>query len=195
MVMVGTDAVEVERALAAGELSCPGCSGVLRPWGHARWRSLRGEAEETVRHRPRRAACSGCAATHVLLPAFWLPRRADAVAVIGAALLAKAAGVGHRPIAAALDRPTSTVRGWLRRFAGRAEEIRVWFTRLLHLLDPESAPLPVTDSAVCDAVEAIGAAASAVVVRLSPGCPWQFAARASRGRLLAPCPQPWGGAG
>jgi hypothetical protein len=121
----------------------------------------------------------------VLLPATWLPRRADAVTVIGAALLAKAAGVGHRPIATALDRPTSTVRGWLRRFAARAEEIRVWFTRLLHLLDPEAAPLPVTDSGVCDAVEAMGAAASAAVVRLSPGCPWQFAARASRGRLLA----------
>jgi MFS family permease len=86
--MVGTDPVEVERALAAGELSCPGCAGVLRPWGHARWRSLRGEDEDTVRHRPRRTACSGCAATHVLLPASWLPRRADAVAVIGAAFLA-----------------------------------------------------------------------------------------------------------
>lgn len=186
MVMVGTDPVEVERALAAGELSCPGCSGVLRPWGHARWRSSRGEDEDAVRHRPRRTTCSGCAATHVLLPASWLPRRADAVSVIGAALLARAAGVGHRPIATALGRPPSTVRGWLRRFAARAEEIRVWFTRLLHLLDPEAAPLPVTDSAVCDSVEAMGAAASAAVVRLSPGCPWEFAARASRGRLLAP---------
>lgn len=186
MVMVGTDPVEVERALAAGELCCPGCSGVLRPWGHARWRSLRGEGEEAVWHRPRRAACSGCAATHVLLPVSWLPRRADAVAVIGAALLAKTAGVGHRPIASALGRPASTVRGWLRRFAARAEEVRVWFTGLLHLLDPEAAPLPVTGSAVGDAVEAMGAAASAAVVRLSPGCPWQFAARASGGRLLAP---------
>ncbi len=54
-----------------------------------------------------------------------LVRRADAVVVIGAALLAKAAGQGHRPIAVLLGRPESTVRGWLRRFTGRAESVRV----------------------------------------------------------------------
>jgi len=112
MVMVGSDPVEVERALLAGELSCPDCSGVLRPWGHARWRSSRRE-RGTVRHRPRRSACSGCGRTHVLVPACWLPRRADAVAVIGAALLAKAAGAGHRPIATAQSR-CRTYPGWTR---------------------------------------------------------------------------------
>jgi hypothetical protein len=192
MVMVDTDPVEVERALLAGELSCPVCAGVLRPWGHARWRFLRGE-DDTVRHRPRRSACSGCARTHVLLACSWLPRRADAVTVIGAALLAKASGLGHRPIAAALRRPVSTVRSWLRRFAARVEEIRVLFTGLLHALDPEPEPLLVTGSVFADAVEVMGRAASAAVVRLSPrswsGCPWAFAARASGGRLLASCPR------
>src|SRR5206468_2953908 len=95
MLMVGTDPVEVERLLLGGELLCPSCSGALRPWGHARWRSSRRE-RDIVRHRPRRATCSGCAKTHVLLPATWLSRRADAISVIGAALLAKAAGAGHR---------------------------------------------------------------------------------------------------
>jgi hypothetical protein len=198
MVMVGTDPVEVERALVAGELSCPECSGVLRPWGHARRRSSRGE-NDTVRHRPRRSACSGCARTHVLLPALWLPRRADAVTVIGAALLAKASGLGHRPIAVLLARPPSTVRGWLRRFAARVEQIRVLFTGLLHALDPEPEPLLVTASVFADAVEVMGRAGSAAVVRLSPtswsGCPWEFAARASGGRLLAPCPRAGGEAG
>jgi hypothetical protein len=185
MLMVDTDPAAVERLLLAGELSCPACCGVLRPWGHARWRSSRRE-NETVRHRPRRAACAGCAKTHVLLPASWLSRRADAVSVIGAALLAKATGRGHRPIAAALARAPSTVRGWLRRFAGRAEDVRVLFTRLLHDLDPEPAPLPVTGSGFADALEVLGRAASAAVVRLSPGSPWEFAARASAGLLLAP---------
>src|SRR6266496_403062 len=60
-------------------------------------------------------------ATHVLLPAWCLLRRADAAAVIGAALEAGAAGDGHRKIAGLVSRPAPTVRGWLRRFAGRAE--------------------------------------------------------------------------
>jgi hypothetical protein len=42
-------------------------------------------------------------------------RLADAVEVVGAALAAKAAGCGHRTIAAKLGRPVSTVRRWLRR--------------------------------------------------------------------------------
>jgi hypothetical protein len=47
----------------------------------------------------------------VLLPQVWLLRRADGVAVIGAALLAKATGLGHRPVAVMLDRPVSTGAG------------------------------------------------------------------------------------
>ena len=43
---------------------------------------------------PRRSRCRGCGATHVLLPAWCLLRRADAAAVIGAALAAAAAGAG-----------------------------------------------------------------------------------------------------
>src|SRR5665647_3398835 len=38
MLMVDTDAVVVEARLLVGELGCPSCGGVLRPWGHARWR-------------------------------------------------------------------------------------------------------------------------------------------------------------
>jgi hypothetical protein len=122
----------------------------------------------------------------VLLPATWLARRADAVAVIGSALLAKATGAGHRPIAARLGRPTSTVRGWLRRFEARAEEVRVLFTRLLVALDPEAGPLLPRRSVFADAVEALGRAGAAAVRRLGPGSPWEFASRSSAGLLLAP---------
>lgn len=185
MLMVGTDPVEVERMLVSGELSCPSCGGVLVPWGNARWRSTRG-AVGTVRHRPRRARCASCGATHVLLAQVWLARRADAVAVIGAALEAKAAGVGHRPIAAALGRPVSTVRGWLRRFGANAEAVRAVFTRLLHALDPSAPGLVPRGDLVADAVEALGRAAAAAVLRLSPVDPWAFASRATGGRLLWP---------
>jgi len=184
MLMVGTDSVVVERALLTGELCCPSCGGVLRPWGHARWRVSRRE-QATVRHRPRRASCVGCAKTHVLLSAEWLSRRADAAGVIGAALLAKAAGLGHRPIAAALGCPVSTVRGWLRRFGVRAEQIRVFFTWLLHALDPMAGVLLPRDCVFGDALEALGRAAAAGVRRLSPRPPWEFASWASGGLLLA----------
>lgn len=185
MLIVGSDLVEVERLLVSGELSCPSCRGVLGPWGHARTRSTRALGA-VVRHRPRRARCSSCGGTHVLLAQVWLVRRADGVAVIGAAVEAKAAGAGHRRIAAALGRPDSTVRGWLRRFTVRAEATRVVFTGLLHALDPQAGAVVPGVSVVGDAVEAIGRAAAAVVVRLAPVEPWEFASRASGGRLLAP---------
>ena len=79
---------------------------------------------------PRRARCRGCGATHVLLPAWCLARRADAGAVIGRALEAKAAGAGHRAVAELLGRPASTVRGWLRALARGAGRVRETFTVL-----------------------------------------------------------------
>lgn len=127
MLMVGIDPAEVERDLVAGRLSCPGCDGVLAPWGFARWRMVRvGGVED--RRRPRRARCASCLVSHVLVARDCLRRRRDGVAVIGAALVAKAAGRGHRAIAVILGVPDSTVRGWLRRFGVWAETVRVHFT-------------------------------------------------------------------
>src|SRR4249920_866714 len=156
VVMVGIDVVEVERRLRAGELVC-GCGGGLAPWGHARLRSVRGVGDL----RPRRARCASCLVTHVLLAVSCLLRRADGVDVIGAALRAKAAGAGHRPIAEWLERPASTVRGWLRAFARNAETVRLMLTALLVQFDPLTAALPTHPSVVADAVEAVGACAAA----------------------------------
>ena len=122
----------------------------------------------------------------MLLAQVWLWRRADAVSVIGAALEAKAAGAGHRAIAAVLGRPAATVRGWLRRFTARAEQLRAAFTRLLLVLDPVAGPLAPRSSSVADALEAIGAAAAAAVLRIASLPAWEFTARATAGRLLAP---------
>lgn len=189
MLTVNGDRDEVERQLAGGELACPSCGGVLGGWGNARLRRvrvLRGPDAEVV---PRRSRCGQCGATHVLLPAWCLLRRADAAAVIGAALAAAAGGDGCRKIAGWLRRPVPTVRGWLRRFAGRAEEVRVFFTVLL----ARTAPDPVMPAAAAGpaaaAVSAVAGAVAAVAARwpqLGEVPVWTAASAASGGLLLAP---------
>ena len=190
VVMVGSDPAEVEQRLAAGELVCR-CGGVLSRWGHARPRTVRGVGLL----RPRRVRCAACRVTHVLLVVSCLVRRADAVEVIGAALWAKAAGEGHRPIAARLGRPVSTVRGWLRAFARNAEAVRALCTGLLVELDPLTAPLEPAGSVFADAVEVIGACAAAARRRLGvigAVSAWQQASALTGGRLLAPTgPSEW----
>lgn len=194
MKIVGTDSDEVERALIAGELSCPGCRGQLRPWGSARWRVVRWGAG-VERRRPRRGRCACCESTHVLICADSLLRRRDLAEVIGAALVAKAVGVGYRRAATVAGVPMSTVRGWFRRFAVNAEAIRVWFTVVAHDLDPMLTPLVPMATLLGDAVEAIAVAARAASLRLAPVRPWSFASAASAGRLLSNTGWPWAGAG
>ncbi len=183
--MVGTDPLEVEALLRGGELRCPGCTGELRPWGHARVRGVRDETA-VVTLRPRRSLCSQCRCTHVLLPSSTLVRRADTVVVIGRALVAKTAGGGHRRIAALLGRSLSTVRGWLRRFGVRAASLWVLFTGLLHALDASAGAAGVTGSLFTDALEALGLAAAAAARLFGPRPAWQFASAASGGLLLGP---------
>ena len=189
--IVGTDAAEVERARLEGRLKCPGCEGVLAPWGWARLRVLRVRGGGVWRHRPRRSRCRGCEKTHVLLGAFGLLRRRDAVWSIGFALVARAAGHGFRWSAARLAVPESTVRGWLRRFGSRAKAVRDWFTVLAHDLDPLLGQIAPTKSPFGDAVEAAGMAARAAEVRLGSGEGWGFMSRASAGALLSNTGCPW----
>jgi hypothetical protein len=130
----------------------------------------------------------------VLLPVIGLSRRADVVEVIGAGLVAKAAGVGHRRIATLVGRPASTVRGWLRRFAGRADSVRAAFTALAVDVDPGTAPPVAVGSVFGDAVAAV-LAATAAVLRRWPGLPlglspWSVAAAVSHGGLLGPAVVP-----
>ena len=109
--MIGiADPVRAETALAAGTLACPGCARPLRPWGHARTRTVRDHGPTVLALRPRRARCRTCRVTHVLLPTAATLRRADSTAVIGSALLASARGTGYRRIAAQLDPAAVTVR-------------------------------------------------------------------------------------
>ena len=127
--------------------------------------------------------------THVLLPVFGLARRADLAEVIGAALVAKAKGISVRAIAAWLGRPQDTVRGWLRRFAERAEAVRAVFTVLLANCGADPVMPAPARSPVADAVAAVVGAAGAVAVRwpvLGVVSPWLVASAATGGRLLAP---------
>lgn len=177
---------QADEQLAAGDVACPKCGGVLAPWGYGRRRSVRGR-DGKVELRPRRARCRGCRTTHVLLPAFCLPRRAVAVEIIGEALLASVRGLSHRSIAADLDLPADTVRGWIRRATAHASWLRQRGTIAAHELDPELAPMRPTGTPLGDALEALGAAASAAKRRLGLfATPWELIAQFTGGRLLTP---------
>jgi hypothetical protein len=126
----------------------------------------------------------------VLLPVGCLLRRADAVEVIGAALVAAGAGWGHRRVAVLVERAASTVRGWLRRFDARAGPLREGFTALAVAVGPAPVMPQPTGSPVGDAVAAILTAARAVRSRWPDLAfsvsAWQVAAAITSGRLLAP---------
>jgi hypothetical protein len=188
VVTVEADLDRVERRLAAGELSCPSCGGVLAGWGRARPRQLRGP-DGPVPLWPRRSRCTGCGVTHVLLPVSALLRRADTATVIISALAVKAQrGFGFRRIAAELARPAETVRGWLRRFAERAEAVRSVFTIWLAAVDPDPVMPDPAGGVIADAVTVLAAVVVAVRARfgLFRVSLAETAVAVSGGRLLAP---------
>lgn len=189
---VEADPARVESRLAAGLLACPGCAGVLRPWGWARSRGVRGISGIVERLRPRRARCAGCLVTQVLLPVTVLLRRAYAADVVGAAVSARAGGRGHRRIGVELGVPAATVRGWLRVTAARLDAVRV---RLWQVAHRAGVDIVVPEALGCrwrDLLAALVAATAAVTGRfgpvgvLGPVTAWQVAVACSAGRLLAP---------
>jgi hypothetical protein len=190
VLIVGIEEAAVEADLAGGRLSCPICQSVLRRWGYGIERDVRFLAT-TESRRFRRSICRDCGHTHVLIPEDTLVRRRDAVEVIGAALVAKARGAGHRSIALDLGRRPSTVRGWLRRFGVMASAIRDHFCRWAHALDPSHDRLSPGGSAFSDAVEAIGLLGIVAVRRFGPRPPWSLASMVTAGALLYNTSSPW----
>jgi hypothetical protein len=126
----------------------------------------------------------------VLLPVRGVSRRADTVEVIGAALEAAASGRGHRKIAEGLQRSPSTVRGWLRRFTGRATAVAGVFTSLLvGLSDDADTTLPMPGfSVLADAVAAVVAVGVAIRNRFAMVMVplWWTACAVSGGFVLSP---------
>jgi hypothetical protein len=198
-VIVVADEQVAQTGLDEGRLVCPACGGRFRKHGFSRPRWVRRCGGGRRQLRPARVRCvnSGCGRTQVLLPAWCVPGRADDAETIGAALLAGAAGQGHRPIAARLGVPSDTVRGWLR--AARAGS--QWLYRhavmvarqanlgCVDLVWPRANYAPLTP--LRNAVKELAAAAAALrcffgdAQRLSA---WQWIVLITGGRLLRPLP-------
>jgi|SRR6478752_2817098 len=191
MVVLGLDTAE--QLLLAGDLPCPDCQSVLRPFGHGRPRVVRDLGSARLRLTPRRARCSGCGRTQILLPSSLTVRRADSTQVIGNALIAKVRGAGVRTIAAALNRPESTVRRWLR---GVDEPHAQWLYRqgvdLADTVDRQllvnPAPQPTT---LGHALNVLGGAAHRYRERLGVTTPlWSLVGVFVEGRLVLPIRTP-----
>lgn len=190
MVTVEVDPGRVESRLAGGEVSCPSCpDGVLVRWGFARSRPVAGVAEPV---RPRRSRCRTCLVTHVLLPVTLLLRRAYVAELIWAAVVAKAAGAGHRVIGARLGVPGSTVRGWLRVITVRAQVVRHWFMSVAVAAGVDVSIPKATGSGCGDVLAAVGAARAAISARfgersvIGAVTSARVAVACSGARLLAP---------
>lgn len=194
MLIVDSDEAAVEHELLSGQLACPDCGGVLRPWAHASSRPLHLRGGAVVRFAPRRAICRAHPrpATHVLLPDSSLLRRRDHVEVIGSAIEQHGSGAGQRPIAAALGVAREKVRGWLQAFDAATEAIRAHFTRWAHALDAQLPAIGPAGGDLHDALGAIGVAVRAYVQRFGPIPVWQVVSRLSGGVVLCNtrCPFP-----
>jgi hypothetical protein len=121
----------------------------------------------------------------VLLADICLCRRVDEAAVIGRALLEKAAGAGHRTIAIRLARPKETVRGWLRRFSSRVVLLQDHFRHWAFALDPRLEMIPPQGSGFADALEAIGLATRAASLLFGPRPVWSWVSAMTGGALLS----------
>lgn len=192
--IIVADSDETQAGLGERRLACPICGGRFGKHGFSRPRWVRTRGGGCRRLRPARVRClnPACGRTHVLLPAWCVPGRADDADTIGAALLDAAAGRGHRPIAARLGVPAGTVRGWLR--AARAGS--QWLYQRAAVvhgrvnLAREDPALPVAGrTPLAYAVDALGAAAAAVRRFFGAALDvsaWQLIVFITGGRLLRP---------
>jgi hypothetical protein len=109
-----------------------------------------------------------------------------------AALVASAAGSGHRAIAAKLGRPPATVRRWLRAVRGRHTGwVHARAAQLTFQLEPDIlSGLPPQPTGLADALTALAAAVGACrQPRLGIRAPaWTLITMITGGRLITPAP-------
>ncbi len=122
--------------------------------------------------------------SHSLLPDVLVSGRVDLASVIGWALQAWAAGVGHRPIAAQLGVPAATVRGWLRRAAARGGRVAARLVEVARAADPVGRDPPAGGGIVTLVGAALSAAQAWSALSGEPVEPWRFAVAHTAGRLL-----------
>ncbi len=176
--------VAAGRDLAVPRPDCPTCWAPMGFWS-GYWRSI-WEAGEDLKMFVRRARCGFCQATHALLPAFCLTNRLHSAEVIGEAIETVALSPsGVRPVAAHLDVPYTTARGWVRRFSARAKELASAFAGLAAELGGQIVR-PAHDL-LAWAARAILAAFDAAHAR--PGwaaiTAWRFVSTVTGGRAIA----------
>lgn len=170
-----------DSASQLGSLACPSCGGALRPWGFARWRVTRVEGSEAW-WRPRRARCSYCGRTQVLLPALALSRRRDSSRDVGAVLEAYGLGRGYRRVARERRIPVPTARNWIRGLRRR-------WGHLSACVDPaEGSPHPAKGTTPAgDAGRAVEAVWRAALIAGWSASPWEFASLRTNGSVLRGC--------
>ena len=159
--------------------ACPLCAGPTQRW-HGYLRHLRDDRDRLI-WIPR-LRCTRCGVTQALLPSFVLPRRWDTVGALGRAAELAASGLGHRPIAAALARPDSTVRGWLRRLRSLAPTLTTTLLARAVTFGWSGFELPVAPlPRLCAAVGALAERWPGI----RPEDPWRIAGLVTGGGLLA----------
>ena len=163
MLTVETDPVVVEQRLGSGgwrvrdaRVGWPG--GVVRGPGWSVARTGRGRCAAPV--AVHRVPGDACAAPGGVAGPAGGHRRGDRGGVDG-----EGERGGASADRRALGRPPETVRGWLRRFAGRVEPVRAVFTGWCRALDPDPVLPGPAGSAWADAIAAIHAAVRAVHAR------------------------------
>ena len=175
---------EVENNLKMGKFACPACLSPLKRHGHGRSRLIWSCGGTKIEITPRRGRCDKCRKTQVLLPEILFIRRTYTAEVIGGALLDNAEGISANLIAKKLDIPFMTVRGWLRRFNKKADEIAKEFMSLALSLNASLNEVSPTGSKFKDAINAIGLAIEAYRVRLGDLKHWSMVSRVTKGALL-----------
>jgi uncharacterized protein DUF6431 len=155
----------VKQLLRTGQLRCPECDGPLRPWSRARTRRVRTPDGDSVELTPNRALCRACPATHVIVPAWYVPRRAYTVEVVGQVLLGAVDHVRRGDLAQRLRMPAGTAKDWLRRARHAAGAL----TRHAILVAPTAGQQrPEPRDALTLALHTLGDTAAAVTAMTTP---------------------------
>ena len=180
--------VELGRDVEPPPVRCPRCGGPPGRWSgylrHLRDDELHRRDDELHRIFVPRVRCRRCGRTDALLPWFVTPYRWDSVDVIGGALERHVGGAGVRRIAAALERPETTVREWIRRFGRVAGDLAAVLLGAAVGLGWSDFELPTKPGQRC--LAAADALAAAWARRHGPAGAWRLANLVTGGAWFAP---------